>query len=115
MSGIRTTRTSRTGEEAPRTRLEPFNPSAVSSPSTLIVMCGIVGYVGGGSSGRDALEVVLGGLKRLEYRGYDSAGVALVADGELSVRRKAGKLGNLVALLGEEPLPAGSTAMGSPK
>ncbi|HVE24785.1 MAG TPA: glutamine--fructose-6-phosphate aminotransferase, partial [Sporichthya sp.] len=71
-------------------------------------MCGIVGYVGGDG----ALDVVLGGLKRLEYRGYDSAGVALVAQGELSVRRKAGKLANLVGLLGEDPLPAGQTAMG---
>ncbi|WP_019875582.1 glutamine--fructose-6-phosphate transaminase (isomerizing) [Sporichthya polymorpha] len=75
-------------------------------------MCGIVGYVGGETVGRDALDVVLAGLKRLEYRGYDSAGVALVANGELSVARKAGKLGNLVGLLAEEPLPASQTAMG---
>ena len=55
-------------------------------------MCGIVGYVGG----QDALEVVLGGLRRLEYRGYDSAGVAVLsAEGVLTVERKAGKLANL--------------------
>ncbi|MGQ0631065.1 MAG: glutamine--fructose-6-phosphate transaminase (isomerizing) [Sporichthyaceae bacterium] len=71
-------------------------------------MCGIVGYVGGDG----ALDVVLGGLKRLEYRGYDSAGVALVAGGTLSVSRKAGKLANLVSQLAQEPLPAARTAMG---
>jgi glucosamine--fructose-6-phosphate aminotransferase (isomerizing) len=71
-------------------------------------MCGIVGYVGGGA----ALDVVLGGLKRLEYRGYDSAGVALVSDGELVIRRKAGKLANLVGLLEADPLGAANAAMG---
>jgi len=54
-------------------------------------MCGIVGYVGD----KSALEVVLEGLRRLEYRGYDSAGVAVVAGGELTGRKKAGKLANL--------------------
>ncbi|HEV2889765.1 MAG TPA: glutamine--fructose-6-phosphate transaminase (isomerizing) [Frankiaceae bacterium] len=54
-------------------------------------MCGIVGYVGE----QDAVTVVMDGLRRLEYRGYDSAGVAVVADGALEVRRKAGKLVNL--------------------
>jgi glucosamine--fructose-6-phosphate aminotransferase (isomerizing) len=55
-------------------------------------MCGIVGYVGE----QEALEVVLGGLRRLEYRGYDSAGVAVLGpDGELRTERKAGKLANL--------------------
>lgn len=63
-------------------------------------MCGIVGYVGSQS----ALEVVLAGLKRLEYRGYDSAGVAVAADGELSCAKKAGKLANLEKLLVEQPL-----------
>ncbi|MFN2536537.1 MAG: glutamine--fructose-6-phosphate transaminase (isomerizing) [Mycobacteriales bacterium] len=54
-------------------------------------MCGIVGYVGE----QQALDVVLGGLRRLEYRGYDSAGVAILGDGALRVERKAGKLSNL--------------------
>jgi len=54
-------------------------------------MCGIVGYVGEQS----ALQVVLDGLRRLEYRGYDSAGVAVLADGPLRLAKKAGKLTNL--------------------
>ncbi|MEW2551878.1 glutamine--fructose-6-phosphate transaminase (isomerizing) [Streptomyces zhihengii] len=71
-------------------------------------MCGIVGYVGGQS----ALDVVVAGLKRLEYRGYDSAGVAVLADGGLAAAKKAGKLVNLEKELTERPLPAGSTAIG---
>ncbi|HEX3830273.1 MAG TPA: glutamine--fructose-6-phosphate transaminase (isomerizing) [Sporichthyaceae bacterium] len=71
-------------------------------------MCGIVGYVGSGP----ALDVVLGGLKRLEYRGYDSAGVAVVRDGQVIVRRKAGKLANLVGMLEGDPLAAATTALG---
>ncbi|MFD9699145.1 glutamine--fructose-6-phosphate transaminase (isomerizing) [Lentzea sp. NPDC059081] len=60
-------------------------------------MCGIVGYVGHQS----ALDVVLDGLRRLEYRGYDSAGVAVVAGGDLAVERKAGRLQNLETRLDE--------------
>ncbi|MFD4644071.1 glutamine--fructose-6-phosphate transaminase (isomerizing) [Lentzea sp. NPDC058436] len=60
-------------------------------------MCGIVGYVGHQS----ALDVVLDGLRRLEYRGYDSAGVAVVTGDELAVERKAGRLQNLETLLDE--------------
>ncbi|HEX5018385.1 MAG TPA: glutamine--fructose-6-phosphate transaminase (isomerizing) [Actinomycetes bacterium] len=71
-------------------------------------MCGIVGYVGR----QDALDVVLEGLRRLEYRGYDSAGVAVVSDGTLHVRRKAGKLANLEKLLADQPLPAARFGMG---
>ncbi|MFM8350401.1 MAG: glutamine--fructose-6-phosphate transaminase (isomerizing) [Actinomycetales bacterium] len=71
-------------------------------------MCGIVGYVGQ----QQALEVVVAGLRRLEYRGYDSAGVAVIADGELSVRKKAGKLTNLETLLGDDPLPSATTGIG---
>ncbi len=71
-------------------------------------MCGIVGYVGDQS----ALGVVIEGLRRLEYRGYDSAGVALLTDGKLSTEKKAGKLANLVAALEEDPPGAATTGMG---
>ncbi|MGW1606171.1 glutamine--fructose-6-phosphate transaminase (isomerizing) [Streptomyces eurythermus] len=71
-------------------------------------MCGIVGYVGSQS----ALDVVMAGLKRLEYRGYDSAGVAVLADGGLAAAKKAGKLVNLEKELVERPLPTGSTGIG---
>ncbi|MFB7324137.1 glutamine--fructose-6-phosphate transaminase (isomerizing) [Streptomyces sp. NPDC056190] len=71
-------------------------------------MCGIVGYVGSQS----ALEVVMAGLKRLEYRGYDSAGVAVLADGGLAAAKRAGKLVNLEKELADRPLPTGSTGIG---
>jgi glutamine---fructose-6-phosphate transaminase (isomerizing) len=71
-------------------------------------MCGIVGYVGE----KVALEVVVDGLRRLEYRGYDSAGVAIVADETLHVAKKAGKLCNLEKLLAEEQLPRSSLGIG---
>ncbi|MFI8827394.1 glutamine--fructose-6-phosphate transaminase (isomerizing) [Streptomyces sp. NPDC053431] len=71
-------------------------------------MCGIVGYVGGQS----ALEVVIAGLKRLEYRGYDSAGVAVLSDGGLAAAKKAGKLVNLEKELVDRPLASGSTGIG---
>jgi len=77
-------------------------------------MCGIVGYVGAQEAGTTPLEVVLEGLRRLEYRGYDSAGVALVG-GQVegvATRKKAGKLGNLVAELDARPLPAATAAIG---
>ncbi|MBL8079193.1 MAG: glutamine--fructose-6-phosphate transaminase (isomerizing) [Anaerolineales bacterium] len=63
-------------------------------------MCGIVGYVGA----RDATPIILGGLKRLEYRGYDSAGVAVVNGNQIEVRRDAGKLSQLVDLVSKSPL-----------
>jgi glucosamine--fructose-6-phosphate aminotransferase (isomerizing) len=71
-------------------------------------MCGIVGYVGP----QDSLGVVLEGLRRLEYRGYDSAGVAVVADGQLSTAKKAGKLANLEKQLAEADLPAATIGIG---
>ncbi|MBA0054125.1 glutamine--fructose-6-phosphate transaminase (isomerizing) [Streptomyces sp. AJS327] len=71
-------------------------------------MCGIVGYVGGQS----ALDVVIAGLQRLEYRGYDSAGVAVLADGGLAATKREGKLANLHKRLAEHPLPAGHTGIG---
>ena len=63
-------------------------------------MCEIVGYVGP----RNAAEIILEGLRRLEYRGYDSAGIAVIRDGEIEVRRDVGKLSNLARCLDEFPV-----------
>jgi glucosamine--fructose-6-phosphate aminotransferase (isomerizing) len=63
-------------------------------------MCGIVGYVGP----RDATPIILEGLKRLEYRGYDSAGLAVLTDGGIEIRRDAGKLERLTSLVAEQPI-----------
>ncbi len=62
-------------------------------------MCGIVGYVGS----REATDVVINGLQRLEYRGYDSAGIAVLNRKDFEVRRSVGKLGNLQERLRHEP------------
>ena len=70
-------------------------------------MCGIVGYIGP----RDSAEVVVGGLGRLEYRGYDSAGIAIYDGKKLQLRRSVGKLANLVAQLRERPV-SGSCGIG---
>ena len=63
-------------------------------------MCGIVGYIGP----KPVVPVLLDGLRRLEYRGYDSAGVAVVQDGDIQVRRSAGKLINLESAIKTKPL-----------
>ncbi|MGO9097852.1 MAG: glutamine--fructose-6-phosphate transaminase (isomerizing) [Bryobacteraceae bacterium] len=63
-------------------------------------MCGIVGYVGP----QDATPIILNGLKRLEYRGYDSAGLAVLENGAIQVRREVGKLSSLAAMLHESPV-----------
>ena len=64
-------------------------------------MCGIIGIVGR----TDVAERLLDGLRRLEYRGYDSAGIATLNDGRIERRRAEGKLANLAARLAESPLP----------
>ena len=74
-------------------------------------MCGIVGYVGPERDGR-ALAVVMEGLARLEYRGYDSAGVALVSGGGVAVQKKAGKLANLRHAVDAASMPGSETAVG---
>lgn len=70
-------------------------------------MCGIAGYVGHPGCDRKyyALDVVLEGLRRLEYRGYDSAGVAVYSEGKISWRKKAGKVAALDAEIEARPLP----------
>ncbi|WP_084392353.1 glutamine--fructose-6-phosphate transaminase (isomerizing) [Nocardiopsis listeri] len=71
-------------------------------------MCGIVGYVGP----QPALEVVVNGLARLEYRGYDSAGVAVLGEGALHTDKRAGKLANLRQALEERPISGDGAGIG---
>lgn len=70
-------------------------------------MCGIVGYIGR----QEATSIIFEGLRRLEYRGYDSAGIATLQDDNIAVRRSEGKLANLEGLLKEQPL-SGSIGIG---
>ncbi|MEE9591111.1 MAG: glutamine--fructose-6-phosphate transaminase (isomerizing) [Thermodesulfobacteriota bacterium] len=70
-------------------------------------MCGIVGYIGN----KDACEILLDGLKRLEYRGYDSSGMAVIDGGKIAVRRSTGKLVELRTRLIKEPV-TGSIGIG---
>jgi glutamine---fructose-6-phosphate transaminase (isomerizing) len=63
-------------------------------------MCGIIGYIGP----QNPVEVILEGLKKLEYRGYDSAGIALIQDNQFQIRRSQGKLGELARLLSSDPI-----------
>jgi len=71
-------------------------------------MCGIIGYVGP----RNAQTVVVDGLRRMEYRGYDSAGIAVLAEGDLAIRKRAGKIVNLEDELAERPIPEAHLGIG---
>src|SRR5512139_2616085 len=70
-------------------------------------MCGIIGYIGP----KPVVPILIDGLRRLEYRGYDSAGIAVVRDGAIDVRRSAGKLARLEDAIRAEPI-AGSYGLG---
>ena len=79
------------------------------APRSMCGRCGIVGYVGP----RESQPILIAGLSRLEYRGYDSAGIAVIdGDGNLGMRKHAGKLSVLRKDLAEHPLPAGTTGIG---
>ncbi|MGH7441757.1 MAG: glutamine--fructose-6-phosphate transaminase (isomerizing), partial [bacterium] len=80
------------------------NPNFLKA-GDLRIMCGIVGFIGQG----DATGILLGGLRKLEYRGYDSAGLACVSKGALELRRSVGKLSGLEELLRRNPM---ETSMG---
>lgn len=75
-------------------------------------MCGIVGYVGANATTRDAKDVIIDGLRRLEYRGYDSAGVAVVNDQSIECRKKAGKVADLEAEIANNPIAASNLGIG---
>lgn len=83
---------------------QPRSGLPIDSPA----MCGIVGYVGA----QPAEGVVIEGLRRLEYRGYDSAGIALVDAGSIVSDKRAGKLANLEKAIAESPLPPVTTGIG---
>ena len=70
-------------------------------------MCGIIGYLGP----QEAMPILLDGLKRLEYRGYDSAGMAIMGPNGLAIRRSLGKLRELEKILTQDPL-SGSIGIG---
>ena len=99
--------------ESVSAKVRPAAENSLSQTVNMVIravkscsMCGIVGYVGHNTDGRDyyAQDVVLEGLRRLEYRGYDSAGVAMYADGGIGWRKKAGKVAALEAEIEARPL-----------
>jgi glucosamine--fructose-6-phosphate aminotransferase (isomerizing) len=89
----------------------PGFPWVGARTTSIEAMCGIVGYVGRTVDGK-AQDVVMEGLARLEYRGYDSAGIALVTEGGVESEKRAGKLENLRRALADNPLNASRTGIG---
>src|SRR5215217_5370428 len=83
-----------------RSTLYPYSPP----------MCGIVGYVGG----RPCRDLLIAGLEKLEYRGYDSAGISLLDDGHISSVRSVGNLANLRAAVGMDGDGDGAVAVAAP-
>ncbi len=73
-------------------------------------MCGIVGYVGD----RPCRDLLIAGLEKLEYRGYDSAGVSVISDGEIDSVRAVGNLANLRAAVEEHSQNGGAVAVAAP-
>ena len=65
-------------------------------------MCGIVGYIGK----KEAAPVLLSGLTKLEYRGYDSAGIAVISENKLFIRKTPGKIHDLLTLIKKTPAPS---------
>ncbi len=103
--------------EARRWRQALAAGAAAGAPVVLAPMCGIVGYAGSAAravqgGAPQALDVVLEGLRRLEYRGYDSAGVALLTEAGLVTAKRSGKLARLEEVLESEPLPPSVTGIG---
>jgi len=70
-------------------------------------MCGIIGYIGQA----EATPILMDGLRRLEYRGYDSAGIALLSDGKMEIRKRAGRINNLAQLI-QQDTPRGTVGLG---
>lgn len=75
-------------------------------------MCGIVGYIGARECGGTPSDIVLEGLERLEYRGYDSAGIAIVGDHGVDLHKKSGRVADLRAEIGESAYKSGYCAIG---
>ncbi len=75
-------------------------------------MCGIVGYIGARECGGTPSDIVLEGLERLEYRGYDSAGIAIVGDHGIDLHKKSGRVADLRAEIGESAYKSGYCAIG---